>query len=179
MHSIQCTDKKQECFFARQDFGEITIFHYSRWDSWNPQFSVSAGDGAIALKKAHTHCGLSVSSLPKVALKTVAMFVLLNTDHSLSRGVECWLLLFSTPLSFSHSVQWCSGLSTLRKFLKPVGTTALSSYRPGVMSAVLASLFPVKDRQSTDWVAPQLFVTYLTNLVLDTQRVLTKWRFRH
>ena len=43
--------------------------------------------------------------------------------------------------SFSAVMLW---LVHIEKFLKPVSTTALSSCRPGVMSAVFASLFPVK-----------------------------------
>ena len=37
--------------------------------------SVSAQDGIVALGKAHTRSALSLSSLPKVALETVPIFV--------------------------------------------------------------------------------------------------------
>ena len=37
-------------------------------------------DGTVALRKVHTHSTVSLSSLPKVALKTVPIFVWLNTD---------------------------------------------------------------------------------------------------
>ena len=44
--------------------------------------SVSAQDGIVALGKAHTRSAPSLSSLPKVALETVPIFVWLNTDRS-------------------------------------------------------------------------------------------------
>ena len=44
--------------------------------------SVSAQDGNIALGKTHTRSAPSLSSLPKVVLRTVPLFVWLNTDHS-------------------------------------------------------------------------------------------------
>ena len=102
--------------------------------------SVSAQDGIVALGKAHTRSAPSLSSLPKVALETVPIFVWLNTDRSRPWRVECRPLSFSTPLSFRRSMLWCSCLSVLRKFLKPLSTSALPSCRPDVISAVLASL---------------------------------------
>ena len=50
--------------------------------------SVSAQDGIIAHGKAHTRSTPSLSSLPKVALETVPMFVWLNTDRSRPRERE-------------------------------------------------------------------------------------------
>ena len=44
--------------------------------------SVSAQDGIVLLGKAHTRYAPSLSSLPKVALETLPMFVWLNTDRS-------------------------------------------------------------------------------------------------
>ena len=105
--------------------------------------SVSVQDGIVALGKAHTRSAPSLSSLPKVALETVPMFVWLNTDRSRPWRVECRPLPFSTPLSFRRSALCCSGLSVLRKFLKPLSTSALPSCRPDVISAVLISLLPV------------------------------------
>ena len=102
--------------------------------------SVSAQDGIVALGKAHTRSAPSLSSLPKVALETVPILVWMNTDHSKPWRVECRPLPFSTPLSFRRSMLWCSGLSMLRKFLKPLSTSALPSCRPDVISAVLVSL---------------------------------------
>ena len=66
--------------------------------------SVSAQDGIIALGKAHTRSAPSLSSLPKVGLETVPIFVWLNTDRSRPWRVECRPLPFSTPLSFGRSV---------------------------------------------------------------------------
>ena len=100
----------------------------------------TAQDGIAALGKAHTRSAPSLSSLPKVALETVPIFVWLNTDRSRPWRVECRPLPFSTPLSFRRSMLWCSGLSVLRKFLKPLSTSALPSCRPDVIPAVLASL---------------------------------------
>ena len=60
--------------------------------------------GIVALGKAHTHSAPSLSSLPKVALETVPIFVWLNTDRSRPWRVECRPLPFSTPLSFRRSV---------------------------------------------------------------------------
>ena len=69
-----------------------------------PTVSVSAQDGIIALGKAHTCSAPSLSSLPKVALETVPIFVWLNTDRSRPWRVECQPLPFSTPLSFRRSM---------------------------------------------------------------------------
>ena len=66
--------------------------------------SVSAQDGIVALGKAHTRSAPSLSSLPKVALETVPIFVWLNTDRSRPWRVECRPLPFSTPLSFRRSM---------------------------------------------------------------------------
>ena len=66
--------------------------------------SVSSQNGIVALGKAHTRSAPSLSSLPKVALKTVPMFVWLNTDRSRPWRVECRPLPFSTPLSFRRSM---------------------------------------------------------------------------
>ena len=51
--------------------------------------SVSAQDGIVALGKAHMRSAPSLSSLPKVALETVPIFVWLNTDCSRPWRVEC------------------------------------------------------------------------------------------
>ena len=103
-------------------------------------FSVSAQDGILALGKANTHLFPRLSSLSKVALKTVPVFVWLNTDHSRPWKAECRLLPLSTPLSFRRSMLCCSGLFMFPKFLKPRSTSALPSCRPDVISAVLASI---------------------------------------
>ena len=54
--------------------------------------SVSAQDGIVALGKAHTRSAPFLSSLPKVALETVPIFVWLNTDRSRPLRVECQLI---------------------------------------------------------------------------------------
>ena len=59
--------------------------------------SVSAQDGIVALGKAHTRSAPSLSSLPKVALETVPIFVWLNTYRSRPWRVEC------RAASFLHS----------------------------------------------------------------------------
>ena len=82
-------------------------------------FSVSAQDGIVALGKAHTRSVPSLSSLPKVTLETVPMFVWLVTDRSRPWRMECRPLPFPTPVSFKRSMLSCSGLSMFRKFLKP------------------------------------------------------------
>ena len=56
--------------------------------------SVSAQDGIVALRKTHTRSAPSRSSLPKVALETVPIFVWLNTDRSWPWRVECRPLPF-------------------------------------------------------------------------------------
>ena len=66
--------------------------------------SVSAQDGMVALGKAHARSAPSLSSLPKVAIKTVPIFAWLNTDRSRPWRVECWPLPLSTPLSFRQSM---------------------------------------------------------------------------
>ena len=68
------------------------------------QVSVSAQDGIVALGKAHTRSAPSLSSLPKVALDIVPIFVWLNTDRSRPCRVECWPLPFSIPFSFRRSM---------------------------------------------------------------------------
>ena len=62
--------------------------------------SVLGQEGIVALGKAHTRGAQSLSSLPKVTLQTVPMFVRLNTDRTLPRRMECRPLAFSIPLSF-------------------------------------------------------------------------------
>ena len=79
--------------------------------------SVSAQDGIVALGKAHTRSAPSLSSLPKVALETVPIFVWLNTDRSRPWRVECRPLPFSTPLSFRRSMLWCSGYRVAQDML--------------------------------------------------------------
>ena len=102
--------------------------------------SVSVQDGIVALGKAHTCSTPSLSSLRKVALETVPIFVWLKRDRSRPWRVECRPLPFSTPLCFRRSVLGCSGLPMFRKFLKPRSTSALPSCRPDVICTVLASL---------------------------------------
>ena len=72
------------------------------------QFSISdsAQDGIVALGKAHTRSAPYISSLPKVALETVPIFVWLDIDRSRPRRVECRPLPFFTPLSFSDVMLW-------------------------------------------------------------------------
>ena len=123
----------------------VTLFREGKWvqmaRSVSVSVSVSAQDGTIALGKALMCSAPSLSSLPKVALETVSLFVWLNTDRCQPWKVECWPLPFSTPLSFRRSVMWCSGLSMFRRFLKPLSTSALPICRPDVLPVVLASLF--------------------------------------
>ena len=66
--------------------------------------SASAQDDIVAFGKAHTRSTPSLSSLPKIALETVPIFVCLNTDRSRPWRVECQPLPFSTPLSFRRSI---------------------------------------------------------------------------
>ena len=77
---------------------------------------------------------------PTLALETMLMLIYLNTDCSWTQTPEHQLLPFSTPLSFSWSTQWFSGLSLYSMFLKLLSTTTLSGGRLMMMSAVLASL---------------------------------------
>ena len=55
----QSLDEDEECFLS--------------WHLSDP--TVSAQDGIVAFGKAHTRSALSLSSLPKVALETVPIFV--------------------------------------------------------------------------------------------------------
>ena len=71
---------------------------------FRPPVSVSAQDGIVVVGKAHARSTPYLSSLSKVALRTVPVFVWLNTDRSQSWRVECQLPPFSTPLSFRSSV---------------------------------------------------------------------------
>ena len=64
---------------------EFSFQHLQKWhEEAEPSetVSVSAQDGIVVLRKAHMRSAPSLSSLPKVALKTVPMFVCLNTDRS-------------------------------------------------------------------------------------------------
>ena len=79
-----------------------SLFLFPRFSSLS--VSVSAQDGIVAFEKAHMRSATSLSSLPKVALETVPIFVWLNTDRSRPRRVECRPLPFSTPFSFRRSV---------------------------------------------------------------------------
>ena len=78
----------------------------NNWGKEKVSVSVSAQDDIVALGKAHTRSAPSLSSLPKVALETVPIFVWLNTDRSRPWRVECRPLPFSTPLSFRRSMLW-------------------------------------------------------------------------
>ena len=110
--------------------------------SFSVLVSVSAHDGIVALGKAHTRSTQSLSSLPKVAVETVPICVWLNTGRS--RPLEGGL----SAASFLHSsfLQAISALMLwpvhVRKFLKPLSTSALPNYRPDVISAVFTSLSP-------------------------------------
>ena len=69
-------------------------FGFSSWDlSWvfgfHVSVSVSAQGGIVALGKAYTRSAPSLSSLPKVALETVPIFVWLNTDRSQPWSMDC------------------------------------------------------------------------------------------
>ena len=57
------------------------------------------------------------------------VFVWLNTDRSRPRRVERRPLPFSTHLSLRPSMLRCPGLSTFRKFLKSLSTSAPTSCR--------------------------------------------------
>ena len=65
--------------------------------SFSSRWHRSARKGPYALRP-------SLSSLPKVALETVPIFVWLNTDRSRPWRVECRPLPLSTPLSFRRSM---------------------------------------------------------------------------
>ena len=103
----------------------------------------------------------SLSKFPKLALETVPIFAWLNTDRSRPWRMECRPLPFSTRLSSGNQMPGCSGLSMLRKFLKPRSTSALPSCRSDVISAVLASLcarsFPL-TRRAQDSRSTEVFV---------------------
>ena len=111
------------CYFRK------TSFRVSFWSRWH-----------CSILKPHTSSAPPPSSLPKVALKTVPVFVWLNMDRSWPQRLNCCPLSFSTHLSFRQILMWCSSLSMFRMLLEPVGTSALPSCRPDMTSAVLASL---------------------------------------
>ena len=75
--------------------------------------SVSAQDGIVVLRKANVCSVPSLSSLSKVSLKTVPMFVWLNTDHSRPQRVEC-RLYFLSQLLFPSGDQCCDALACRR-----------------------------------------------------------------
>ena len=74
--------------------------------------------------------------------KSTNMYVRLVTDRFRPRRVACRPLPLSTPLIFSgnRSILWCVCLFMFTTFRKPLRTFAMPSFRPDVMSAVLASL---------------------------------------
>ena len=67
---------------------------------------VSVQDCIVALRKAHTRCAPSLSSLPKVALETVPIFAWLNTDRSRPWRAECRPLPFSFLQAISAVILW-------------------------------------------------------------------------
>ena len=69
------------------------------------------------------------------------VLVWLDTDCCWPRRVNYRSPFSSTIVSVRLSVQWRSDLSSFRKFLKPLSTSALPSCWPAAMSAVLTSLF--------------------------------------
>ena len=81
--------------------------------SWQFPLSVtvSAQDGIVALREAHTRSAPVFRQSPMVALEIVPIFVWLNTDRSRPCRANVGRFLFSTSLSFRRSMLWCSGLS--------------------------------------------------------------------
>ena len=71
--------------------------------------SVSAQDGIVTLRKAHTCSAPSLGSLPKVALETVPIFAWLNTDCSRPWGWN--VSRFLSPLLLPSSGQFCNALA--------------------------------------------------------------------
>ena len=104
-------------------------------------FAVSTQDGIVAQGKDHMRSALPPNSLPEVALETVPMSIWLDTDCSRSWRVERRSTTSFVLFSFLQATRGgCSGLSMLRKLLKPLNTSALPKSRSIVMSAVLAIL---------------------------------------
>ena len=67
------------------------------------QFLFFAQDDIVALRKAHTYCAPSISSL-KAILRAVPILVWLNTDHYHPRKMGHQPHPFSTPISFMRSM---------------------------------------------------------------------------
>ena len=104
------------------------------------QFPVSTQDGIAALTKVNGCSPLSV--FPSLPLKQYL-------DLFEHRWFQPQMVerppLFSTSLSFRMATLFCSGLSLFRKFLEHLSTSALSSCRLVVMSAVLTSLSALSE----------------------------------
>ena len=113
----------------------------------------------------------SLGSLSKVVLETVPVCVWLNTDRSWPRRLECRLLPFSTPLSFRRSILWCSGLSMLRKFLKPLSTSALPSCRPANHRGLVVK-HPPWEQQTQVWFQLSLWGFFPGQVIPMTQNVV-------
>ena len=69
--------------------------------------SVSAQDDTVALGKVHTHSALPLSSLPKIVLETVPMFVWLNTDRSRPRRLDALVWPVQVQKVSQASVHLC------------------------------------------------------------------------
>ena len=118
-HSERIVKNLDLCFSMRLF---LFLSSYQVWKKLvNKQPSLSFCSRRQCLGNAHMCSAPSLSSLPKVAPKTVPS-VCLNTDHFQPQRVEYWPLPFFTPLSFRRSMLWCSGLSMFRKFHKPPST---------------------------------------------------------
>ena len=91
----------------RVDTRETTVWTFGI--TFTVSVSISAQDGIVALGKAHTRSAPSLSSLPKVALKTVPIFVWLNTDRSRPWRVDVGHFL--SPLLFPSGDQCCDALA--------------------------------------------------------------------
>ena len=74
--------------------------------------SVSVQDGIVALRKAHMCSVPSLSSLPKVALKTVPIFAWLNTEWQILLNLGGWNVgRFLSQLLFPSVDQYSDALA--------------------------------------------------------------------
>ena len=112
------------------------------------------------------------------------MFVWLNADYSQPWRVECFWIPFSSLHSLRWSVLWFFGLFMLRKLLKPQNTSAQSSCRSNVMSAVLASPSAYSFPQMTvllfgwSWTCFHFFLAFLWSFVKEIFAQSVRWSTR-
>ena len=114
-------DERAQCITNSKSYTQTLTFR-----------SVLAQNSTAELRKTCTHSIPSLSSLPKLALRTVPILVRVDTDQSQTLRKEHSPFPFSAPLSF-----WWSLLVTLSALMQQVPQAPQHLYPANLYSAKL------------------------------------------